>query len=225
MGANDYIISYREADQSKVTTLWEEQQEEDRYESGAGAYAGNSTTMHGRIRFQDKRFATENEAHEFILDKHEKREAPLGVSYYLPAEEGKNDETRKAKVEGNLITVEEKRLELIHKIQDAFINRKSKLVACKGCDSRISHTHLNGQLLRGQVIQGSQGGRKFYSFTREPTIPTCPVCKASLLSESDTKRIAAHGAKKVDAMKALTESKQPKPSKKLGWCVGGWAAS
>jgi len=225
MGAHDYICTYKEADESKVRKLWEEQVEDDRCESGGGSYAGNATTMHGKVRFRDKRLASETEAHDWLLEHHEKWEAPLACSFYLPEEKGKREQSAVAKAEAKQVTVEEARLEVAQKIQAAFVERKSKLVACKGCGSRLSQEHLTRGWRKGNLQFNQRGDVKTFAFASLPSLPACPLCKADLLSESDQKRLATHAAKCEAAKQAVVEANKPKPGKKIGWCVGGWAAS
>lgn len=220
MGAHDYIVTIKETDQGKVKQAWDRIVENDSYESGSGSYAGNATTMRGRITFYDRKLSSENEAREFCLDKHEKWSGPVAVSFYLPAESTKTDEKRKEKAQDKLHAVWNKQYETVLKIVQSFAGRKSKLVTCKGCDSRLSHSHLTGKLKRGRA-----NDRKYMWGPNLPTLPVCPVCNESLLSETDQKRIKAQEEKVEAARKACNETQQPKPSKKLAWAVGGWAAS
>jgi len=217
MGSHDYIIGYRESDQAKVSKLWERQVEDDECESGRGAYAGNATTMHGRIQFRDKRFATENEARNWILDQHEKREAPIGASFYLPVEKTEKDKQREAKAVEAYAKLWEKVKQIVVKANDAFRNRKSKLIGCPTCGSRLSKEHyLKNESVHSTLHSQRKGHLNTFA---------CSVCKAPLISETVLKRVSAYETKLKAADEAINEACKPKAGKQIGWCVGGWAAS
>jgi hypothetical protein len=227
MGAHDYVGTLK-GDQKAVKKAWEQIVEDDRYESGEGAYAGNATTMHGRITFYDRRLDSESEAHEFCLDKHEKWSGPVAVSFYLPAEPTEADKRRQKKAHDKFVATEQKRIDSLNKIQAAFINRKSKLIACKGCDSRLSRKHVveaRGLRPGSLAFNGWGDAPETYGWTNETNFPLCPLCKTDLMSETDRKRINALIEKGKQAQAAFAEAQGAKPSKKVAWAVGGWAAS
>jgi hypothetical protein len=180
--------------------------------------------MRGSITFSDIKLKTEKAAREHILDKHEKWEGPLAVSFYLPAESGKRDQARVAKALAAYEKVAQKRLDAAQAIQASFVGRQAKLVTCAGCASKLAREHLAKKLAKGRAYyqtgileHGVQGDM--------PTMPTCPVCGASLLSETDKARLDAHKAKDTEARQAHDEAREPKAGDKLAWAVGGWAAS
>jgi hypothetical protein len=86
MGAHDYTVTYRFYDKTKVENAWESLYEEDSYESGSGAYAGNATTMGRHPQFYDKAFDSEAEAYRWVMDNHKKWGQPYACSFYLPKE-------------------------------------------------------------------------------------------------------------------------------------------
>ena len=217
MGAHDYIITCKTNDQSEISKLWALQQEEDEYESGRGAYAGNSTTMWGAIRFIDARCASENEARELCLDKHEKREAPIAVSFYLPAEKTKRDGQTWDKAVATYDKLWEKAKAIIVKANDAFRARKSKMIGCSSCGSRLNkERYLANQTCA--VVLRNRMGNTLNTFA-------CPVCKAALVSETVLKRTKVYEPKLTVAKERIDDLRKPTPSKKVAWVVGGWAAS
>lgn len=226
MGAHDYIVTIKETDQAKVREKWKQIQEDDLFEHGHDPYNGSSSTMHGSITFYDRRLASREEAGKFVLDKHEKWSGAVAVSYYLPAEPSKADEARKVKAREKLESTLQKNFDVLVAMQQAFINRKSGLVGCKGCGSRLSHPHLVKTLSKGHVsvFEVNYNGRPRSKTFNMPTLPVCPVCKLSLSSETDQKRLAAHDEKVKQAQTAYDEALTPKAGSQIAWAVGGWAA-
>lgn len=227
MGAHDYIITVREADQAAVRKRWEAQVREDSYESGSGAYAGNATTMKGSITFHDKKFASEEEAREYILDHHDKWGGPLAASFYLPAETTERDKARIEAARERFEGLCGKQYECARGIVQSFIDRKSEYVGCKGCGSKLSHAHLVKNMSLGNVSEYkvNLNGRPRHKTFTMPTMPVCPVCSSSLLSETDGNRLAGHAEKVAVGQKDYDEALKPKTGKALAWAVGGWAAS
>jgi hypothetical protein len=229
MGAHSYVIAINESDQKKVIARWKEQVDEDAYDSGQGSYAGNATTMHGSITFYDRKFATESEAERFILDKHEKWNGPVAASFLLPAEETEKDKARKARARERFETIEAKQFACHQSIVQAFLARTSTFIGCKGCGSKLSHEKLKGRFQLGKehgtvsnfTVNGVPRQRTF-TF---PTLPVCPLCNASLLSETDQDRIKSHAEKIAAEEKDYMEALKPKTGDKIAWAVGGWAAS
>ena len=219
MGAHDYIVTYETEDQKKIKKLWAQLVEEDGDESGTGSYAGNATTMHGPIRFHNLRCSSKREASDLVLEKHDKWDGPVAVSYYIAAAPGKRDTARAEKAMVKLSASRDKHHALVLKILLAFRERKSKLTACKGCGSRLAHEHLVKSLMLGRA-------RNEYYGAEAGKAPICPVCcTENLLSETEQKRIIASAAKVISLETDWKKTKRTKPGKKLGWCVGGWAAS
>jgi hypothetical protein len=217
MGANSYVVTL-EGDKKKVEKAWDRIVENDRYESGEGAYAGNATTMDGSITFYDRRLASYNEAYEFCLDKHDKWCGPVAVSYYLPAEQGKRDKAREEKAKAKAQAAFDKAYAVVAKANDGVRNRKSKLIGCRHCGSKLSKEHYIAKPRVEQLFNNPVGYKTCSTFA-------CPICFKVLLSETMVKRIEGHKAKIEEARLALREAQKPKPSKKIAWAVGGWAAS
>lgn len=210
MGASGYYITVNVDDKKKVQERWDGAYEEDAYESGQGAYAGNATTM-GKViaRFYDKKFDSENEAIDFLHETHRKWSPPIAVSFKLPIEPGKRWQAKKDKAH-NKRNVASDKLKLAQRaIRQAFIDRKSKFVGCKNCGSKLSHEHMTLNMKR---------------FPAGNSIPDCPVCKASLLSNTDQNKLAKLKEKLDKAEEEYRAASRPPVGKKIGWVVGGWAA-
>lgn len=210
MGASGYYITVKAEDKKKVQEHWDSTYEEDAYESGQGAYAGNATTM-GKViaRFYDKKFDTENEAVDFLHKTHNKWSPPIAVSFRLPAEPSKRWEAKKNKAQHKRNVASDK-LKLAQKaIRQAFIERRSKFVGCKNCGSKLSHDHMVLDMNR---------------FPSQVRTPDCPVCKASLISKTDQGKLDKLQEKLNKAQEEYRIACQLPVGKKIGWVVGGWAA-
>ena len=206
MGAHDYTRTYYVYGKVKVRDSWDELVDYEAVESGTGAYAGNSTTMGKNIGFYDLKLESEDKAKDYILEKHEKWTAPIACSFYLPSRLSAKQEIRKDKAKEAYLLLQTKISESKKKIINDFYNRKSKLVGCPKCESRLSLAFLK----RG-------------SFPTSP--PACPLCKESLLSKTSQDRLVALNSKLKKEDKKCIELSTPKASRNLGWVVGGWAAS
>jgi len=217
MGATDYIIGYRESDQAKVIKLWERQIETDECESGRGTYAGNATTMHGQIKFHDERFSTESEARNWILDQHEKWSGPIGASFYLPVEKTERDKQREAKAAEAYTKLCEKAKQIVVKANNAFRERKSKMIGCSNCGSKLSKEHYHKNESVHAILHVQREGHL--------NTVACSVCKAPLISETALKQILAYEPKIKAANEVSIDAHKPKAGKQIGWCVGGWAAT
>ena len=210
MGAIGYYIAVRSPDKKKVQEHWDSAYEEDAYESGQGAYAGNATTM-GKViaSFYDKKFESENEAIDFLHETHNKWNPPIAVSFKLPIEPGKRWEAKKNKAQHKRNVASDKLKLAQRAIRQAFIERKSKFLGCKNCGSKLSHEHMTLDMKR---------------FPAENRIPDCPVCKASLLSDTDQSKLTKLKEKLDKAEEEYHTASQPPVGKEIGWVVGGWAA-
>lgn len=207
MGASDCVNTYPNMTEAQVRKVWEQDQEAAEHEYGHGAYSGTIATMHGAPNFYDNRLATQDEAYQFCIDKHEKWDAAIACSYLMAVPLGKRDETRIAKAEKKVEVADDNLNTAWKKIRAAFLATKSKNVGCGGCGSSLNRVKLCE-----------------YSFGR-PKWNLCPLCQNNLLSATAHDRLAKLQEKLLAAQAAIIEARKPKPGKKVGWCVGGWAAS
>lgn len=216
MGAHDYTVTYTFYDKSKVKSSWGSLCEEDAYDSGSGAYAGNATTMGKNPQFYDKAFDSEAEAYQWVMDNHRKRGQPYACSFYLPKETSTAKQKRIDKAKEKLNAAKRKKLDWMNAEIDSFASRKSAFIGCKCCGSKLSRDWMSKEWTKG---------RQSIYYWGFPAMPTCPICKESLLSETAKGRLERLNQKVLEAEGALKKAEAPEPSKKLGWVVGGWAAS
>jgi len=204
MGASDLVRTYNEMTQSQVEKIWRNDWEDAGHEDGFGSYSGSIATMRGKPIFHDRRFPTKREAYEFCLDKHEKWSAPIACSFYIPREPTKGDLARIKKAEEKVAAASASLSTALRKAREAFFQQKSKNVGCKGCKSSLNREKLNEMRLNPLK---------------------CPLCKTDLLTATTRAKLAALQTKLENARAAEAAARIIAPSKKIGWCVGGWAAS
>lgn len=204
-GHPDYRI-YDTQDRAEVEKRWKADQKQAAHDNGHDAYAGTIATMRGGIAaWYDKSLATEDEAVEFLLSHHNKWDPAVAVSFFLTSKE--KDAAREKRTAAAMEKANKARADyfaLHEKICQRFAARKCARVGCMGCGSLLSHAFL----CRPNAISA-----------------VCPLCKRSLISKTDQARLDKAQAKREAADKAYQESKKPRPGEKLGWLVGGWAAS
>lgn len=222
MGAFSYTVNYEFDSKEKVSAAWERLCEEDAYESGSGAYSGNATTMGKNVRFNDKRFSCQEDAYQWVIKNHQKWDDPLAASFYLPKEPVKKDLEKIKRAKQKLMEEELKKVEWMNKQVQLFIGGASQLVGCKGCGSKLnrkSFSNLKFTSLGNQSIYSN--GTYHTSWGR---LPICPLCNHSLLSNSANAKLEKLNNQIEKAKKVLDDAQRPRPSKKIGWVVGGWAA-
>lgn len=223
MGAHSYTVTYKFSSKEKVSSAWESLCEEDAYESGSGAYAGNATTMGPNVVFYNNLLSSEEEAYQWVIDNHQKWGRPYACSFYLPKASGERAKAKIKRAQEKLVEAKKKKLEFMNGEINAFVNRSSELVGCKGCGSKLSRKYfsLSSNLVSlGTHHVYSDGG---YSI-RFGRLPKCPLCSHSLISNSANARLARLDERVEKANEAYLEAQKPAPSKNVGWVVGGWAA-
>jgi hypothetical protein len=222
MGAHSYTVTYTFSSRDKVSSAWASLCEEDAYESGSGAYAGNATTMGKRVNFYNKLFSTEEEAYNWVIDNHQKWGNPYACSFYLPKASGERAKVKIKRAKEKLVQEEKKKMEFMNEEVKAFLGRNSQLVGCRGCGSKLSRKHFASSRFT------SLGSHHVYSngdhSIRYGRLPECPLCSHSLLSNSSNAKLVKLNERVEKAKKALEEAQKPAPSKEVGWVVGGWAA-
>ena len=219
MGAELYTVTYKISSKKEVQKAWEDQVEEDGYESGRGAYAGNATSLGTSISWINRTFASEDEAYEFISEKHHKWSGPMACSFYLPAEDSSRKKARIAKAKEKLLEKKTKKYDFMLKSLNSFRNRKAALVGCKCCGSKLSLEYISKELRDGRRPKNNG-----YAWFDPPSLPLCAVCRTPLYSASTMERIKKLTLSVEEAEKALKKAEKPTPSKKFGWIVGGWAS-
>lgn len=222
MGAHSYTVTYRFSSREKVSSAWASLCEEDAYESGSGAYAGNATTMGKHVNFHNKLFSSEEEAYNWVINNHRKWGSPYACSFYLPKVSGERAKVKIKRAKEKLMQEEKSKMEWMNDQINTFLGRSSDLVGCKGCGSKLSRKQLSNSRFT------SLGSHHVYSdgdySTRYGRLPQCPLCSHSLLSNSASEKLARLNERVEKAKNALEEAQKPAPSKEIGWVVGGWAA-
>jgi hypothetical protein len=183
-----------------------ELREDDLHENGHDGYTGSWGQSWGKVAMRDKTFDNANAACAWLERNCEKRGRVLGVYYRLPSKRTERQEAKVAKLRAKVTEANEKHSETCRKIIAAFYGRKSKLVSCSCCGSKLSREHL---------------GKRLGSYA----LPKCPLCSTVLLSETDQNRIKASEARVSKARKALDEGSKLKPSSKIVTMIGFCAAS
>lgn len=222
MGAHSYTVTYRFSSREKVSSNWASLCEEDAYESGSGAYAGNATTMGKHVRFYDKLFSSEEEAYNWVIHNHQKWGDPYACSFYLPKTAGERAKAKIQHAKEKLVQEKKKKMEFMNEEIKAFLGRSSQFVGCKSCGSKLSRKHFANSRFT------SLGSHSVYRdgnyFTQYGRLPKCPLCSHSLISNSANAKLVKLNERVEKAERALQEAEKPSPSKDVGWVVGGWAA-
>jgi hypothetical protein len=78
MGAEFNCRTFNEADKAAVQSQWDNAVESDLWENGH-SYSGGIGMLKGPIQWRRERFATRDEAAQFICDNHEKWQPALAV--------------------------------------------------------------------------------------------------------------------------------------------------
>lgn len=222
MARSSYTVTYEFSSREKVSSAWASLCEEDAYESGSGAYAGNATTMGRNVRFYDKLFSSEEEAYEWVISNHRKWGDPYACSFYLPKASGERAKIKIQWLQEKLIQEEKEKVDWINDEVQTFLERSTQFVGCKSCGSKLSRKHFSSSRFTslGKQRVYSSGGR----LTSYGKLPECPLCSHSLLSNSASAKLVKLNERVEKAKKALEEAQKPSPSKEIGWVVGGWAA-
>lgn len=205
MGAHDSYITYKDSDREKVKQAFLADQKDAIHEDGAGPYSGTIATMRGGIgQWYDKKFPTQQEAVDFMLEQHQKWEPAVAVSYLLPKAPTDAQKKRIEEAQARIKDAETHSSELNKKLRETFKARTSKFLGCATCGSKLNHEKLVALTQHTRII--------------------CPLCQTSLLSETDQSRLAAAKLKVEERQKALAELQKPTTGTEYGWVVGGWAA-
>ena len=222
MGAHSYTVTYDFSDKEKVSQAWKSLYEQDAYESGSGAYAGNATTMGERVNFYNKLFSSEEEAYEWVINNHQKWGNPYACSFYLPKTAGERAKAKIQRAKDKLMQEEKKKMEFINEEVSAFLGRSSQFVGCKGCGSKLSRKQFASSRF---TSLGSYHPYRDGSYSvHYGRLPECPLCSRSLLSNSANVKLVKLNERVEKAKTSLVEAQRPAPSKNVGWVVGGWAA-
>lgn len=206
MGAHNIEFDIPDGPRSDVIKAFKEQRESDRDCNGhQEGYSGDFQTV-SDVKIHDKVFDSYNEAHEYCLDNAQKWDYVVAVKY-------KQSISNKKSLPKKILDLKNKiknEIDMLQKLKTSIgeevVNAKSKTIGCKNCDSKINRKFINKNSL------------------------SCPVCRSTLLSDTNQKRIK----NKEDRIKSLQDNLKKEESKflnknnklaKLRWLVAGWGAS
>ena len=205
MGANLDYRNYKNYNE-KVKERWDSSVEQAGYNGGQGGYSGTIYELGKGFNLSNHIANNENDALEYIEGHQQKWDRALGIRYKRSCGIVKSDVNKQKKLQLTSDRYERNYSEMLMNIQSAFKKRKSKLVGCSHCGSRLNKEYVK--------INGSEDIK-------------CPLCGNSLLSDTDHKRLAnAHS--KVKKAHQEVRNFSPRETKKgtsLGIIVGGWCSA
>lgn len=149
------------------------------------------TPHHQPWKFFDEVCNTEEEAQEFLYNKHLQREYNRAVRYRVPTGKTKKIQALEDRLEATVETREQ------YKKDHHPSTFKAEFIGCPTCKSKIAKKYIKG-----------------YSHS-------CPVCSGELWSETTQKKIAGYNEKIADIQKQIKaeEKKASTKNKELAWYV------
>jgi len=201
-GSLDYRV-YKTNDQTKILKYWDDAVCQSQYEDGT-SYSGAVGMLGTAIRWNDERLASEEEAVEYLSDNHSKHDIAWAVSFYLPKPPTDKQKAKSEEMKTKFHEASKKNTELRQQLVGQFREGKSALVSCKNCNSKLSREHAK---------------RLWYHEVR------CPVCSEQMLSPTALDRLEKSAARVQKAQQEWQNSYKGKPSKDIGWVVGGICSS
>lgn len=219
MGAEYIDMTLDNMSTSDLKKAFKERQEQDNaYNGHQDGYSGDFQTV-SDLRIKDIIFESFDEASDYCSENAQKWDFALAVKYKEYPETPKSNSAKYlsglsskklATLKSRLTKEKESYSKLSNKITSGFKNRKSKLISCKNCDSKINKDFIS---------------------TQSPYDINCKVCNRSLLSDTDLKRLENFNDKirKLEKDFKDEETKLKKKSQKskkatVKWYVGAWAA-
>ena len=146
---------------------------------------------HQQWKFFDEICNTEEDAQEFLYNKHLQREYNRAVRYHVPTEKIKKVQALVARLEATIETKEQ------YKKNHHPSTFKAEFIGCPTCKSKIAKKYIKG------------------------SSHSCPVCSGELWSETTQKKIASYNEKIADIQKQIKaeEKKANAKNKELAWYV------
>jgi len=201
-GSLDYRV-YSTNDQNKIRKYWDDAVSQSEYEDG-NSCSGAIGMLGTAIRWQDEKLASEDEAIEYLSEHHSKHDSAWAVSFYLPKKLTDKQKAKSKELETKYHQANKKHSQLRKDLITQFREGKSTLVSCKECNSKLSREHVK---------------RLWYHEVR------CPVCSTQMLSPTALDRINKSAERAEKLQKEWRESHKGKPSKEIGWVIGGVCSS
>jgi hypothetical protein len=143
-----------------------------------------------------------SEAQEYIADHHQKWDGAMAVKFYKEEPHTKAQLKKLDAISDKITKLQSKLLETISAIYNSMQSRKSTLITCKKCTSKVNKCFTN---VRNHDVQ-------------------CPLCGHSMLSETDRNKmerihlnISVAEAQKAD-IKPPIKATSPQMIMIGGWC-------
>ena len=169
--------------------------------TASNSYSGGIGMLRG-VRLVDRTFDSRDAAEDYIQEHQNKWEAALAVRYRLALQPAAKQVAEVEKVAAVLQKKEERLREANKAALDALYARKSVLVGCSDCKSRLNLAKL-----------------------AEKKQARCPLCNGRLISDTAGKRVDAAVQAVEDAKLALKLIRELKPSDQTAFLIGGWCSS
>ena len=212
MGASTDYRVFNHNDKSKIKSDWDASVDQSRNEDGC-SYSGQIGMLGSIGSWEDKKFATKEQATDWLLDNHEKWDNAMAVSFLLEAKKDKKIQRKLDGLQEKVGKVNEKSIEYKERIQKNFFDSSLKFATCKGCESR-----LRRELLHKQT---NHWGR---------SKTDCLLCGESLFSNTVNYRIKHYDLKSQELYKEIEELNkslylESGSNPDVGWVIGGWCSS
>ena len=212
MGASSDYRVFNHNDKSKIKSDWDASVDQSRNEDGC-SYSGQIGMLGSIGSWEDKKFATKEQATDWLLDNHEKWDNAMAVSFLLEAKKDKKIQRKLDGLQEKVGKVNEKSIEYKERIQKNFFDSSLKFATCKGCESR-----LRRELLHKQT---NHWGR---------SKTDCLLCGESLFSNTVNYRIKHYDLKSQELYKEIEELNkslylESGSNPDVGWVIGGWCSS
>ena len=185
MGASSDYRVFNHNDKSKIKSDWDASVDQSRNEDGC-SYSGQIGMLGSIGSWEDKKFATKEQATDWLLDNHEKWDNAMAVSFLLEAKKDKKIQRKLDGLQEKVGKVNEKSIEYKERIQKNFFDSSLKFATCKGCESR-----LRRELLHKQT---NHWGR---------SKTDCLLCGESLFSNTVNYRIKHYDLKSQELYKEI----------------------
>ena len=202
MGATDDYRIYETDNKKVIEKKFLAECEDARYEDG-NSYPGTIAAFSSIGEWLDTPRASASKAQDRVIRDHDKWGPARAVAYYLPSKVTETQKRRAKKAKATYEAADKATRDLGKKLRSEWINAKSKTAGCTCCGSSYPRALL----------------------AKNRSNLSCALCGTSLLSATSLKRVAVAKAKAEKAKVAWQALAKAKPSKKIGYVVGGMCPS
>jgi len=168
-------------------------------EEDGNSYSGGIGMLGKGYSLSNRHFDSQDDAIEFMEDNHSKfDDGAIACRFTKGGGLSKSSGNKQKRLEDAYKTAHENIATLHKSIRNAFKNRKSKLVTCAKCDSKLNKDYVRDM--------------------------ECPLCTHSFISPTDLKRIGVAHDKSNTAHRTWTHYKpaQVKSGTTKYIVIGGW---